>query len=497
MKRYILITIALLGTALMPGCKKYLQYTPADTRFLIDMPSIKQTLASYLYNFQRNAKFVGDAPGPWLRDCYYSSTYFEYADVWSFSNLDAKSSALTENEKRLAGRVKLNNPEWASHYAIVGFMNLIIAEGLKTKDNEEMKNYVVGEALIHRAFSLFKLLQYYSPVDDPALGIPINTSIDANYKDLDLSRKSQKEVFDCIIKDLTDAESRINKTLPRASYNILYNYDVIYRLLAQTYHWYASTTGSNEDWAQAAKYADLAINDQKAAAGALPQDLATLKRLCFTASVVTGTISTEGYPESIFNMNEMSAEFSTNYGYKFDLWNSLYKDNDLRKRAWFLASNKQTTPIADLTPTDLNPVANKLASLSIYRKFPAFRLSEQYLIWIEALAHTDFDKAKTVLKTWQSRRYSGNASDYYTPGSVHDLVNEVLKERKREFILEGDMIWLDMKRTHTSETRVVQGKQFELVGNDWKYQFMIPASETEKNPGIKQNPGWSDVIVIP
>jgi hypothetical protein len=196
-------------------------------------------------------------------------------------------------------------------------------------------------------------------------------------------------------------------------------------------------------------------------------------------------------------MNEMSAELSTNYGYKFDLWNSLYRDNDLRKRAWFLASNKQTTAIADLTPTDLNPMANKLASISIYRKFPAFRLSEQYLIWIEALAHTDFDKAKTMLVTWQSRRYSGNASDYYTPGSVQDLVDEVLKERKREFILEGDMIWLDMKRTHTSETRVVQGKQSKLLGNDWRYQFMIPDSETEKNPGIKQNPGWSDVIIIP
>lgn len=496
MKRYILITVLLLGTSLMMGCKKYLQYTPADTRFLIDMQSIKQTLASYLNNFQRNTKYVGDAPGPWLRDCYYNTTYLEYADVWSFDNLDTKSSALTENEKRLVGRIKLNNPEWASHYAVVGFMNLIIAEGLKTTDNEEMKNYVVGEALVHRAFSLFKLLQYYSPVDDAELGIPINTSIDANYKDLDLSRKSQKEVFDQIISDLADAEARINKTSPRTSYNIFYNYNVIYRLFAQVYHWYASTTGGNELWAQAEKYADLAINDQRAAGGALPLDLATLKRLCFTGSAVTGIIGTDGYPESIFNMNEITASLP-NYGYKLDLWNSLYRDNDLRKRAWFLAANKRTAPIADITAADLNPMANKLAPLGPYYKVPAFRLSEQYLIWIEALGHTNLDKAKEVLKIWQSQRYSGDASGYYSPGSTQELVTEVLKERKREFILEGDILWLDMKRTHTSETRVVQGNQSKLEGNDWKYQFMIPDSETEKNPGIKQNPGWSDVIIIP
>ncbi|WP_077436518.1 RagB/SusD family nutrient uptake outer membrane protein [Sphingobacterium sp. CZ-UAM] len=495
MKRYILITMVLLATSLTQGCKKYLQYTPADTRFLIDMQSIKQTLASYLYNFQRNAKFLGDAPGPWLRDCYYSTTYLEYADVWSFYNLDTKPSALTEVEKRLVDRTKLNNPEWASHYAIVGFMNLIIAEGLKTTDNEEMKNYVVGEALVHRGYSLFKLLQYYSPVDDPALGIPLNTSIDANYKDLDLSRKSQKEVFDRIISDLTDAEARINKTSPRASYNIFYNYNVIYRLLAQVYHWYASVSGSTEYWTQAEKYADLAINDQKAAAGALPLDLPNLKRLCFTGSVVTGAIGTEGYPESIFNMNEITASY-TNYGYKFDLWNSLYHDNDLRKRAWFLSANKQTTPIADLTPADINPISNKLAALGPYRKFPAFRLSEQYLIWIEALAHTNLDKAKEILKVWQSRRYSGDANGYYSPGTAQELVAEVLKERKREFILEGDILWLDMKRSHTSEIRTVQGNQSKLEGNDWRYQFMIPDSETEKNPGIKQNPGWSDVIII-
>ena len=480
----------------MPGCKKYLQYTPADTRFLIDMPSIKQTLASYLYNFQHDAKYVGDAPGPWLMDCYYNSTYYQYADVWTFSALDSRSTPLVEDEKRLVGRIKLNNPEWADHYAIVGFMNLIIAEGLNTSDDADMKNYVVGEALIHRAFSLFKLIQYYSPVDDSTLGIPLNTSIDVNYKNLDLSRKPQKVIFNQIISDLTDAEARIQKTPPRASYNILYKYDVIYRLLAQVYHWYASVTASDYYWALAAKYADLAINDQKAASGALPLDLTTLKKLCFTGSIVTGNIATDGYPESLFNMNEMSTTFSTNYGYKFDLWNSLYRDNDLRKRAWFLPSNKQTTPIANLSPSDLNPMANKLASLGPYCKFPAFRLSEQYLIWIEALAHTDFNKAKTVLLTWQSQRYSGNPSTWFIPGSVQDLLDEVVRERKREFILEGDIIWLDMKRTHVSETRVVQGKSYTLVGNDWKYQFMIPTSETEKNPGIKLNPGWSDVLII-
>ncbi|MFR4036534.1 MAG: RagB/SusD family nutrient uptake outer membrane protein [Butyricimonas faecalis] len=55
-----------------------------------------------------------------------------------------------------------NDNCWNRYYSFLGPINMII-EGIKTADgdDERLRDYVQGEALVWRAYSYFKLLQYF------------------------------------------------------------------------------------------------------------------------------------------------------------------------------------------------------------------------------------------------------------------------------------------------------------------------------------------------
>ena len=63
---------------------------------------------------------------------------------------------------------------WRSYYSFLGPINMII-EGIKTAegDDERLRDYVQGEALVWRAYSYFKLLQYFSPYKQDEYGVPV------------------------------------------------------------------------------------------------------------------------------------------------------------------------------------------------------------------------------------------------------------------------------------------------------------------------------------
>lgn len=61
--------------------------------------------------------------------------------------------------------------------------------------------------------------------------------------------------------------------------------------------------------------------------------------------------------------------------------------------------------------------------------------------------------------------------------------------------MEGDKIWLDMKRFGDELERIIAGEKNNLAADDFRYCFPIPAREMQYNKKMEQNPGWESVIV--
>jgi hypothetical protein len=276
--------------------------------------------------------------------------------------------------------------------------------------------------------------------------------------------------------------------------------------MAQVYFWKASGPASeSSDWANAATAAKNAIAQTE---NQLPWDVTRLRPLFGTAAPITyfylesyhGTAEFMGYPETLlwhYGMN-LAASIYPNYGYDLDLWRELYKNNDLRKTRWFLAAANYNKDPMNVVETELQ-VSMKFNIGTGMHAVMWFRLAEQYLILLEAYAHTDFNAGKELLPLWQSVRYApGTQAEWFVPANAQELLEEVLRERRREFVLEGDILWLDMKRFKVaSERPSVHGYTAPaLTSNDIRYQFMIPSSETETNTTIIQNPGWEQYFVI-
>ena len=113
------------------------------------------------------------------------------------------------------------------------------------------------------------------------------------------------------------------------------------------------------------------------------------------------------------------------------------------------------------------------------------RLAELYLIRAEARARMgDFNGAVADLNTVRQRAGLDAAT---AGGSVGELLDAIMRERKVELMAEWGHRWMDLKRTGTANL-VLRGK-VGWISTDTLYP--IPTSELLANPHLTQNPGYT------
>ena len=130
-----------------------------------------------------------------------------------------------------------------------------------------------------------------------------------------------------------------------------------------------------------------------------------------------------------------------------------------------------------------------------------FRIAEMYLIAAEAYAKLgNITEGAKYLNKFEASRIQNYKSQTFA--NVDELMNEVKKERQREFIGEG-VRFFDLKRWHQKTSRGIP-QQMNLCnlpgystttglninyGNN-RYVWPIPQHEIDANPQIVQNPGY-------
>lgn len=493
MKKIYILIGCLIVALLVSSCDKFLELTPRDQKVVSSVDDYRAILASYM----RLLKTPNRSQEPVLGVGAFAFPLFDISGNLGIytgeTNLTLKSSYYYDNDKNqytVTGKNLMTwlNTDlyvWDRYYEFLGVMNLVI-EGIKTAEgtDEDVRHYVEGEALAWRAFGYFKLLQYFSPYRDNKYGIPINLKPDSDIGNAMPARLTQKEVFEQILGDCQQALDLMKQT-PSNVWNCAWRSDFVNGMMAGVYTWKAmSGAAETTDWENAGKYATEAIRGRT-----LTDSPDVLRQIFDCKNVTSSTELTNGefsfrimdgsndqvcnFAEPYYDGNTVDGKVNPEYYKKFS-------DDDIRRKAYFTADGSQSDKY--------NLLGEEYGGCLMY-----FRLAEMYLIKAEALVRQGkAGEARNVMVEFKSRRYTGNVD---IPLDGEHLLADILDERCREFYMENDFRWLDMKRLGIRVTRVIQGETFVLEPDDFRYCFPIPRKELELNKNMVQTPGWDKVML--
>ena len=413
---------------------------------------------------------------------------------------------------------------WSNYQILMGRCNFIIQNSASVDLTDEEKfseddvyeiQQIIGEAYFLRAYALFNLAQYFcadyeaSTANAANSGVAFSTayaptSDNSKYP----ARATLAETYAQIKSDIESAKvliplepTSLNKTNPLA----YVSQDVITAFEARV-------ALAMDDYATAAAKAVELIESGNYA-------------LCADADEIEDMWLNDNTPESIWQLPIPSAnELASQTGEVFLPYNdgstpdyipsgdflNLWDATDMRIQAYFTMEEMTTTSgvtsyvlMLNKFPDDTGIHQNivKVEAGRWQSEPKVFRIAEMYLIAAEAYAKlNDVRTGQLYLNQLQENRFQNFTAANY--GNVTELMNEIMNERRREFVAEGTRLF-DLKRWHMGVTRTTTQNDdiclfpgsaitTNLVkpANDPKMILPIPKAEIDANPQIVQNPGY-------
>lgn len=359
-----------------------------------------------------------------------------------------------------------NDYDWDMLYAANYVCNVVINGVMESKNGlPEVKNAILGEALVHRAYNFFILVNLYakqydaaSAGKDPGIPLLLKPELLGN-----LTRRTVKDTYEQIIADIRQA---IPFLPGKPASNTRPSKAAAYALLSKVYL-------NMRDFASAAAFADssLAISGQlydynEAIAGTSP---------VFPAQYNDVQILLRKVPRQTYSAIQLSQPLLDLLGTK-----------DIRYEL-FVKSGTRFYP----SFTGLG-----YWSRQNYGDGPAVGLSvnETWLIKAECLARAGKkDEAVTMLNTLRKLRF--RPADYadLAAATADAALQLVVDERRREFFGTG-LRWFDQRRLNKDAlfakpvTRVFNNVTYTLEPDGNGYVFPLASILITQNPEITQNP---------
>lgn len=492
MKAKLYITIICTGLALtISSCKKFLDLPAKNQRAIETMADLKSVLAGYLYGLKSTnpIPMAGTGQLPIINEeqqmmfeSYSDNIDFEKA-MPSFVN----PPTTTIPEKFYADKFLWNDHAtskaiWDNYYTTVGFLNALIdqMEDLRDGTAAERKQ-VEGEMLMHRSYYLLKLLQYFAPYQDNALGIPMYLHTGLEVVGIPLERKSQSEVYAQIIADLNKVVSYLDEARPDTEYNIFYNSRFVHHLLSQVY-WFKSESAAKagDDYALLELHAKAASEGVEQYIPSTVVDLQNVRQGLDTNYPSYFHIG-RGSIQNLYGSPFAYIGFSPNNIPVAQDFLNLFDTADLRKGLYF-ANGTISTGWPD-------GKANGQKKIQIHLFTP-----EEALLMLSE-AYLKNGKADLALSTLNSFKTFRKAPAVQSGLAPQQLLQEIVDERRREFFAKLDMRWLDLKRYANKDLKRTlsffkKSYTLDMKANGYQYALPIPVTELQENPAIKPNEGW-------
>jgi hypothetical protein len=376
---------------------------------------------------------------------------------------------------------------YSFYYRIISNANLIINGILNTPGLQADKNNLLGQALTYRAWAYFNLVQLYGKrfvkgETNDGLGVPLvlTNTIDPQ------PRATVAAVYTQINKDLTDAAGLLTTTRPDKSN---FNLSVVLGIQARV-------ALTQQEWATAAT---------KAAAARAGYTLMN------TAAQFADGSSNWSNSEWMWGSSQIDdqTEYFTAYlayiSCNFNSTNirtnpklisrSLYTTmdaNDLRRALWVVAptASNSITPPGGSRAAYMNQKFRAKGDANSVGDIPYMRAAEMFLIEAEALArNNDETGSKAVFTTFMKTRVPTYTT---STNSGAAYLTEIMNSRRVELWGEG-FRFFDLKRLNQALDRTGSNHNSALAvsmtmaAGDNAWQWLIPQSEINANPLVKQN----------
>lgn len=382
-----------------------------------------------------------------------------------------------------------NYKPWRYYYRIIRSANTVIDAigGNDVIPELEENKHILGQAKAIRAYAYFYLTQFFAESYNPSAEIlPIYT--DPNVPNQ--PKSTTQEVFDLMIKDLTDAISLLDN-FNRSQKNEINKY-VAKGLLAYVY----GAMDGNENAIKAKDLAFDVINN-----GGFP--IMSADEIAYTGpdDLVGGfnDVNTPGWMWGVDLTSDNGLDLVSWWG-QVDAYTYSYQwagdrkgiDSDLYAKIPATDARKvqfwpTTTSDYYLSPRNkfYDPARVLGGQRTVTTDYVYMRVAEMYLLHAETAARSgDEGAAKSSLKALLNLRLP---STTYVDGLTGQaLLNEIYLQTRIELWGEGKS-YLAMKRNKATVTR--GANHLSNVGipipyNDDRLTFEIPQSEVQNNPFI-------------
>lgn len=478
MKKYSILFLIL--AFMMSACDNFLSVKPKAEiveHVFFDTPEGFEDALYGAYSVLSDPALYGEHLSWGMLDVF--GQYYKKASI----NDDIKG-ILTLEHDRLRGYY---SNIWTKAYESIGYVNNVL-RNLEGKDEKSMHYYKLykGEALGIRAYLHFDLVRLFAPhikSKPEGRGIPYVTI----YEALVSPFKTVSEVYELIIKDLQEAEQLLQEDEELLIYprsfkiedgfatcrEIHFNLYAAQALLARVY-WMKG------DLDNALIYAEKVISSKK-----FPlEDKLNIRN--FLAGILSGKETIWGV-YSVKNLDNIKRNFYTydpTYTWlpaddNVALYSVPEEDgNDMRGNNWFRNllgdddSDKVVRCMKIVNETKIEKPAD--FSSKLLEGINLIRIPEMYLIAAEALLEKDIEQAQDYFDTFIESRGLFKFKD--RPGSPRITLQDIIKERRKEFVQEGQYFFT-LKRENMDI--YVDALKATLPGSDELYTLLIPDEEFE------------------
>lgn len=362
------------------------------------------------------------------------------------------------------------DPNWNGLYKSNYIVNYIIANIDEAEEGYEYKrNEVKGRALVHRALNYFILTNLYGKAYNAStaasdLAVPLLLEPDINAQP---ARATVQECYDQMLSDVNEAVNLLEIDVPE--YNFLPGKAAAIALRARIYLYMGEFDKALADAQQAVKLQPT-LYDYNMYAGAI-------------GAPTPFEVVAYGYPATTRIDNQEIIFLRTNTSYASmsspsdEFEKIIDHDNDLRALLFF-------TTLYGSRP--INMMRTQQSGISV---------SEMYLTIAEAALRKSSPDVKTAIEALDAVRSKRYLAETYQPTTITDvnnLLDEVIKERRREVSFcttsfTDKKRWNCDPRTATTMTRTIFGKTYTMEPNDPRYCLPIPPNVMQMNPNLVDN----------
>lgn len=498
------------------SCKKYIYQAP-----------ITSTYGSEFWTSQTSVEQASLAMYGQLRaDLRQDRSFFVFGDLtsgvfsapypgwWNYSTISANNPyGVRSFNFSYVPYLQGSLQNWSRFYQLIAQTNLILQNVPKMSpslfESKDVQNSYIGEALFMRAYCYFYMIRVWG---DPVYVTKLYNDVDYG-KIPPVARTAESIVLDSCILDLKTAAGYLNYVGGDPSKVLRANKGTVYSLLAHIYAW-------RHDYANTHLACQEVINNGGYSLEPMPS----------YTNIWKGQSSSENIWELSMKFDPNDPNFSNQNSWaeaQFDFFGNTFLkgpivDNVGLNDSWvipaggFVDQNYDTTNDArfhqTLSLVNASGSAGQGYLLTKYSNFlyqtpgivahtginpyinnnlVLFRLSDIFLLDAEALASTgDLVGAKNELAKTEGR---AGISSYNNPTTVNDMVKEVLIERGRELIGEGQWFYDLIRTNDTQHFLEGAGYQADRVtdANKGYYWPLDMATLFPEDYLLTQNPYWA------